>query len=139
MEIITAKQGYIYIVGYIYRPGCLTFTTELEHTCFPPNTELNELFNIYMVTYTEMMFNVVEIPKTNETLEHCYSIANSSGLRLVPGKPWNGKKEFPVNCKPDACFTLETAKHSKYANQDLRSVIQKEAQEMREKYNCEDD
>ena len=136
MDIITAKPGYIYIVGYIYRPGCLTFSTTLEHQYYPPETVMNELFNIYMVKYNDMLFNVVELPQSKSALEQCYRICHDCGLRMVPGKPWNGKMEFPLNCRPDACFTLETSTsgHNLYNNRDLRQIIEDEAKNIRTKY-----
>lgn len=134
MEIINAKPGHIYIVGYIYRPGCPTFTTELEHRHYPPNSEANDLFTVYMVKYSDMLFNVVEIPDNRTAREHCYRISSECSLRMVPGKPWNGREEFPVNCKPDKCYTLETVNHSTYANRNLKQVVQEEADGLRQKY-----
>lgn len=138
MDIIHGKQGHIYIIGYIYRLGCLSFITELEHKHYPPGTQLNDLFNVYMVKYSDMLYNVIEIPCNKTIIEKCHGIAIVNGLKMVSGKPWNGKMEFPVNCKAEACFTLETTDHKLYVNLDMRSLILEEAENIKKKY-CDDD
>lgn len=136
MDIINAKAGYIYIIGYIYRPGCSSFACELEHRYYPPDTELNELYNMFMLKYEGMLHMVIEIPagKTSAEWRRCDQLATELGLKLVPGKPWNGRDEFPVRCLPDACFTLETANHADLAEKDLRQLLQDEVQELKVRY-----
>uniref|UniRef100_A0A6C0J4H9 Uncharacterized protein n=1 Tax=viral metagenome TaxID=1070528 RepID=A0A6C0J4H9_9ZZZZ len=134
MEIIEAKQGCVYIIGYVYRPGCVSFSVELEHVHYPPDTDLNTLYQIFSVKYNDMMHYVIEIKKNNTSIEQCYKLSCKHNLKLVSGKPWNGTDEFPVKCMPEACFTLETIKHDKYTEQDLKYVIQSEVKTLKDKY-----
>lgn len=140
MEIIQAKKGCIYIIAYIYRPNTLTFATELEHKYFSPdNSSLNELYQIFNLKYADMLYYVIELPDTKELMLNCYRLAYSLNLRLVPGKPFNGLLEFPVSCRPDACFTLETINHKEYQNMDMKCLLEQEIKNMHNKYNTNND
>lgn len=134
MDTIVAKAGYLYIVGYIYRPGCTSFACILEHTRYPPDTALNELYNMYLLKYSGSMHLVIEIPSSKENYNACQEIATQNGLRLVSGKPWNGITEFPVKCAPDACFTLETLDHEQLAGTDIKSLLLNEVEDLKDRY-----
>jgi hypothetical protein len=135
MDILQGKKGFIYIIGMYFRPGCLSYATDLEHKYFSPKCpDLNELYNLFTIKYDSIMYFIIEIPSTVEVFEKCQTLASEYNLKLVEGKPWNGVTEFPVKCLADACFTLEILDHEKYSMVDIKDVIMKQVDEIKNKY-----
>jgi hypothetical protein len=131
MEVIEAKNGCMYIICHIYRPGGITFANELEHQFYPPDEPVNEVFQIFNVTYNGGPHFAIEIPAGKQAYEQAASLATQINLKLVPGKPYNGVDEFPIKCSADKCFVLETVDHASLGN------IIEEAQRLREKFDHE--
>lgn len=129
-----AKQRCLYIVGSIYRPGCLTFAMELEHEYYPPSSAVNELFNMLQTSYSGIMYYIIEIPSTGNSMKNAEKVATGCNLVLKPGKPYNGKTEFPVNCSADCCFTLETLDHDILYDNDIRNLVKCEIKKNMDKY-----
>ena len=129
MEIIEAKKGCMYIICHIYRPGGITFATELEYRFYPPEESMNEVFQIFNVTYDAGNHYAIEIPVSKQAFQQAEELAKELNLRLVPGKPFDGSSEFPIRCAADKCFVLETADHESMGN------ITDEIKRLREKYN----
>ena len=111
MNIVQAKAGSMYLICHLFRPGGLTFVTDLENTYYPPEEDINDLFNIFHVTYDGGAHFVVEIPASRAAYTTAEEVATKCNLKLVPGKPFNGHTEFPVQCLADKCFVLETLNH----------------------------
>ena len=109
---ITGKANSMYIICHLCRPGGLTFLTNLENTYYPPEEDINDLFNVFHVTYEGGAHFVVEIPSSLHAYKTAEDIAEQLNLKMVPGKPFNGHTEFPVQCLPDKCFVLETLNHT---------------------------
>jgi hypothetical protein len=130
-DIIQTKAGYMYIICHLFRPGGITFATELEHRHYPPDEVINDLFTIFNITYHGGTHFVIEIPSSKIAYEQADAVAKECNLNLVPGKPFNGLTEFPVNCLPDHCFVLETLNHD--ATTEIEPVLV-EAERLREKY-----
>lgn len=143
MDHIYAKSGYLYIIGCLYRPGTLTFATELEHRYFPPSdTELNDLYTIFQLNYCEMPWYVIEVP--NHTMKILEKLAKECKLKLVNGKPTqiqgndgnkvNGVNEFNLLCSAESCFTLETDHQSHDHSLDWTEMLREERQNVQHKY-----
>jgi hypothetical protein len=130
-ELICGKSGSMYIICHLYRPGALNFATELEYRHFPPDEKINELYNIFNVTYDGGMHYVIEIPAGLQSYDIASEIAQEFNLKMVPGKPFNGRAEFPVQCSADKCFVLETADHNSVS---ASASVSEEAYRLREKY-----
>ncbi len=128
MEVLPAKNGCMYIICHLTRPGGLSFAMDLEHRYYNPSEAINETFQIFNVTYDGGTHFVIEIPAGRESYNQATEVAAEFNLKLVPGKPFNGLEEFPVRCTADKCFVLETVDHDKLG--DLAS----EMQILREKY-----
>jgi hypothetical protein len=111
MDTLHAKNGYLYIIGCLMRPGVLTFATDLEYHHYPPDTDLNDAYNIYRITYAEAPFYIIEIPsKDYKIAEQVAAIMN---LKLQNGKPYNALAgEFRLACDSHSCFSLETLDHT---------------------------
>lgn len=107
MSLVT-KTGSVYIIAAIYRPGVPEFMKELEHLFYEPDTEKNEKFNLFVIKYTGMPYVVIEVPDLRGVSE----LSAKHNLKLVNGKPYDGNMEFPVECKADACFTMENDKYN---------------------------
>lgn len=124
---IVAKSGCIYIIADCHRPGTLTFAAELEHQYYPPDTELNEYYNLFNVKYAKsMLFYVIEVTTGKYmTRGKLDNLAKRNNLKLVYGKPYDGNNEFPVKCLPEHCFTLETRDHKKL-DKDIVKALEDE-------------
>ena len=129
MEIIEAKSGCMYIICHIFRPGGITFATELEHRFYPPGESMNDVFQIFNVTYDAGNHYAIEIPVSKQAYQQAEELATELNLKLVPGKPFDGLSEFPIRCAADKCFVLETVDHESMGN------ITDELKKLREKYN----
>jgi hypothetical protein len=116
MQVIEAKQGCMYFICHLFRPGGLTFATELEHRFYPPDEAINEVFQIFNVTYGAGPHYAIEIPASKQAYQQAETLAEEMNLKLVPGKPFNGQDEFPIRCAADKCFVLETAVHDAMEN-----------------------
>lgn len=123
---LVGKQGAIYIIGQIHRPGTMSFMVELEHTHYDPaNEELNEAFHVFTLMYNNAMFFVIELdPYERPDTATLHALALRYRLELVNGKPYNGKYEFPARCAPDTCFTLETRNHDELSRLGNQLVIE---------------
>jgi hypothetical protein len=129
-DIIQTKAGYMYIICHLFRPGGITFATELEHRHYPPDEAINDLFTIFNITYHGGTHFVIEIPSSKQAYDQANGVAKECNLKLVPGKPFNGLMEFPVNCLPDHCFVMETINH----HDKDKDTVMVEAERLREKY-----
>lgn len=110
-EYLHAKSGHIYIIGALFRKGALTFATSLEYDYYPPDTEQNELYNIFQLQYCGMPYYIIEIPQTESSFNIVQKLAKHNGLILVNGKPASANlndKPFGLLCNAEQCFTLET-------------------------------
>jgi len=102
-----AKSGHVYIIGALFRKGTLSFATSLEYDCYPPDTEANDLYNIFQLQYCGMPYYIIEIPHNG--FDIVQKIAKDNGLRLVNGKPASADlTPFRLVCNAEQCFTLET-------------------------------
>jgi hypothetical protein len=130
MDQLVAKQGYIYLIGCTIRPGALRFATQLEYTHYPPQTPLNEMYNIFHTVYNKSPFYIVEVPTTDH--EKIVELATECNLKLVNGKPFApGQSSFRLVCDSASCFTLETLDLC-ILPPDLRPLLKKEYDEARD-------
>jgi hypothetical protein len=125
MEILQAKKGCLYIICHLYRPGAITFVTELEHEYYTPETPMADLFSLFNITYEGGLHFVIEIPSSKKSYDQVESLAKLHNLKLVNGKPYNGAQEFPVNCLPDACFVLENIEQVEFTQESLNKALEK--------------
>lgn len=110
---IQAKAGQIYVIGCLLRPGTLTFATQLEYEYFSPDTEANDLYQIFQLHYCHMPYYIIEIPRGSYAVAE--GLANTLNLKLVNGKPTSSDpsvQPFGLVCSATSCFTLETADHT---------------------------
>jgi hypothetical protein len=119
MDIIQAKAGSMYIICHFSRPGGLSFVTQLETTYYPPDKDINDLFNIFHVSYDGGPHFVIEVPASAQSYKAAEEVAGKCNLKLAPGKPFNGITEFPVQCFADKCFVLETLNHESMSQESL--------------------
>lgn len=111
MDHLHAKRGYIYIIGCVTRPGVILFSVKLEFGHYPPESDLNDEYNIFRIQYSEAMFCIIEIPATDYAVAE--KIAGECNLKLVNGKPYNAMTgEFSLACDSQSCYTLETVNHT---------------------------
>jgi hypothetical protein len=129
MDIVSGKKGAVYIIGDMYRLGFSTLMCEIEHRFYPPDTLLNEGYNIFLITYGMITFVVMELdcPDMKAVEEVAYGL----NLKLVNGKPYNNKREFPVLCGADQCFVVEGLPEDII---DIKDDLKKELETLREKY-----
>ena len=127
MDELVSKKGNIYIIGCLLRPGTLKFATELEHTYFPPDTDRNDFYNIFRISYCNMPYYIIEIP--SHSLEIVKKLANSLDLNVINGKPYNNEQgSFRLACNAESCFTLETKSYENMGN--WQEILKKEQQEV---------
>ena len=127
MDELVSKKGNIYIIGCLLRPGTLKFATELEHTYFPPDTDSNDFYNIFRISYCNMPYYIIEIP--SHCLEIVKTLANSLDLNVISGKPYNSEQgSFRLACNAESCFTLETKSYENMGN--WQEILKKEQQEV---------
>jgi hypothetical protein len=91
----------------------LTFATQLEYDYFAPDTEANDLYQIFQLHYCHMPYYVLEIPRGSYNIAE--GLAGTLNLRLVNGKPTSTDQKVPpfgLVCSAASCFTLETVNHS---------------------------
>lgn len=107
MEGMYAKSGCIYIIGCLLRPGTLSFATQLEYDYFPPDTDENDLYNIFRLQYCGAPYYIIEVPHHSHTVAN--ALASKLGLKMVHGKPTSSDgPPFALLCGAESCFTLET-------------------------------
>jgi len=104
------KPDYVYIICGAYRPNTDKFIYTVEHTLFPPtNEELNDLFDIFVMPFADLLYVVMGIPQ--KYLEKCKKIATSLNLELILGKPIGhtagGSIHFPLDHSSDLIYTVE--------------------------------
>jgi hypothetical protein len=110
MDQLHAKSGCLYIIGCLLRPGALTFATDLEHTYFPPDTETNDLYNIFQLQYHGMPYYIIEIPQSQSIFKVIEELSKQCKLKLVNGKPSSTEGDsFGLLCSAEACYTLEAS------------------------------
>lgn len=133
MDTLHAKTGCVYIIGCLFRPGTLSFAVDLEHTYFEPDTDRNDLYQIFHLKYQNMPWYIIEIPAN--TMNIAEKLALECKLRLVNGKPTatgsgsGSGSEFGLLCSAEHCFTLESTEH----NSNWHSMLQEEQQNVRER------
>jgi hypothetical protein len=106
MDIITANATSCYIIGALDRPETLSFATNLEYENYPPDTALNESYNIFYTKYGDAPHYIIEIPKRDMAF-----IANfilPYNLVLRNGLPFGNHGKFPLLCDDTQAWTLET-------------------------------
>jgi hypothetical protein len=111
-KMYTGRQGCIYFIGCLIRPGAIDFATQLEEQYFAPDTSANEDYNIIQINYSCLPHYIIEVP------QGCHQLANELAtlynLKLVNGKPQSiGGEAFALSCSGDMCFTLETLDHAR--------------------------
>lgn len=138
MDTLHAKSGCIYIIGCLLRPGALSFAVDLEHKYFEPDTDRNDLYQIFHVKYQNMPWYIIEIPA--DSFDITDKLATECKLRLVQGKPMSGSmgsgsgSEFSLLCSADHCFTLESTEHKS----NWQAVLKEEQQRVRERLKMND-
>lgn len=108
------------IICMTSRLGASLFIVKLEHTYYPPRTELNDLFQLKICKWPEkdpMYWFVVTVPEKDK--DKVEIIALECGLKIASGIPMiidcNGEEKFPF-CS-DNSFSLENTKdHLIYKN-----------------------
>jgi len=104
----TARQGCIYLIACLLRPGAIDFATQLEEDFFTPDTDANSDYNIIQINYCSLPHYILELPCA--IYPEAEALAREYNLQLVPGKPHCiGGSEFSLSCSGDMCFTLETS------------------------------
>lgn len=133
MDNLHAKQGYIYIIGCTARLGSLRFATRLEYDQYPPDTPLNDSYNLFHTFYNSVPFYIIEIP--NLDYQNVQKLAQECNLKLVPGKPCTpGTDSFGLACNAESCFTLETLDYTdleQISSEDMRALLKTEYDEAR--------
>jgi hypothetical protein len=132
LDQVQGKAGSMYIICHLCRPGGLTFVKEYENTYYPPEEAINDLFNIFHVTYDGGAHYVVEVPSSAAAYKGAEETALKCNLKMVPGKPFNGVKEFPIQCSPDKCFVLETLNHGEGDAQVSYETLMEEVRRLRD-------
>lgn len=119
-ERFFSDPNFVHFIGMLSppRPGAELCFTELEHTYFPPGTDLNKDFIMRLINWEGIIWSIVSIPKTEISLME--EVAAKNGLRLAEGIPHifsqKGTKAFPIKDN-ERIFTLENiADHPVYAN-----------------------
>jgi hypothetical protein len=107
MDILTARNTSCYIIGALDRPGTLLFATELEYQKYPPDTDLNDLYNIFFTKYGDAPHFIIEIPKADMEFI-CTEFIKSYNLVLQNGLPFGTRGKFPLICNDTQAWTLET-------------------------------
>ena len=118
------RQGCIYLISSVYRPGAIYFAMALENQYFIPDTAANDEFNILQINYCGLTHYIIEIPNTYYDIAQ--TLATEYNLKLVSGKPEAiGHESFRFSCAADTCFTLETLDQS-LLERDLRMILTRE-------------
>jgi hypothetical protein len=118
---------YLFVFSMSIRPGALRFMHELEHTFFPPGTELNMKYSLIYVNWSQMMWIGVRIPLEMRT---CADVtARRTGMRVANGVPTmiggGGIIQFPLN--GPHVYTLENESGSKvYDGQNAAEEMRKD-------------
>ena len=129
LDNLDAKSGSIYIIVNLYRLGALSFVTELEHLHYPPDTDRNDDFNVFYLTYRDLPHCIVEVPAKDICLIE--SEAARHKLTLVNGKPLSPTySEFRLKCSGEQCYTIETAQHQSMTAREHRKAIDQERRDV---------
>lgn len=110
MEMMTARSNSCYIVGSLDRPEAASFMTDLEYTHYPPDTDLNELYNVFPALYGGTRYFIIEIPMKDMKFINNEFIT-SYDLILQNGLPFGNHGKFPLICNDAQAWTLETKIH----------------------------
>ena len=118
------------VIGDVCRPGVRLFMVRLEYIYYPPLTEANKLFDVFMVEWprdTPFGWAVLTFPI--EDREKAELLAKETGLRFANGVPTllgDGIQVFPM--QGERVWTLEnTPGHPVY--QKNPEAIQKMVEE----------
>lgn len=106
-DVLVGKAASVYLIGLTSRPSVMKFSHLLETTHFANDKEGLEVF---LVQFMDALYVVLELASTQLVPKASLDdLAKQLNLHLVPGKPYQStqQEEFPVNCRPEACFTLE--------------------------------
>lgn len=135
-EKFFSDPNFVHFIGMLAppRPGVELCFTQLEHTYFPPGSDINKDFIMRLVNWEGTIWSIVSIPKTE--IDLMKKVAAKNGLRLAKGTPQmftqGGKKPFPIKDN-ERIFTLENVTgHPVYANdpKNINNILAKEMTEM---------
>jgi len=110
---MTKDESRFFIIGMLIpiRIGVGLFGSILEYRHYPPDTPKNDLFQLVMVKWEEMIWGVMSIPIEDKV--YVEWIAKECGLRLTDGIPSiidaseeKGLRFFPVT-DSERIMTLE--------------------------------
>lgn len=135
-EKFFSDPNFAHFIGMIAppRPGVELCFVELEHTYFPPGTDINKDFIMRLLNWEGIIWGIVSIPKTE--IDLIKEVAEKNGLKLVSGTPHaftqEGIKPFPIK-DSDGTFVLENISgHRIYANdsENTNKILDKEKSEV---------
>lgn len=121
---IVSDPGRISYAGMILppRPGVAECITALEFAHYPPGTERNDLFLLFIMNWRSTIWSLISIPIDDSSLME--EIAMQCGLRITSGIPTmfdhEGIHQFPVF--GPRLFVLQNARdHPVYRNDPVVS------------------
>ena len=106
LENLNGRNGCIYIVCPLVRPGALMFATKLEHEHYPVGSVLNDAYHIFHINYCDTPYYIIEIPGSD--LGTASRLAQECNLKPLNGKPFSPGHNFNLLCDAMSCFTLES-------------------------------
>ena len=80
-----SNLGCVHLIGLLERPCVGLFAVRLEHRHYPPGTLANDLFEMRLVKWEDMVWSVVTIPTGGRP--DAAAIADGVGLRFADGVP----------------------------------------------------
>lgn len=106
------RRRSIWLISMIIRPCVHIFSSHVEYSMYPPDTEENDSFELLEIPWEGMMWHVMGVP-VRDTVR-LKQIADVCGLRIADGVPMIvsaekgkvGTSYFPMNTR--RCFTLES-------------------------------
>lgn len=131
------NPNFAHFVGMLCppRPGFQLCIVRLEHTYFPPGSDLNKDFIIHLVEWEKIAWAIISIPKSEMDLME--KVANETGLRItnkvskiVTGR---GIQIFPINI-PDSFYFENVIDHPVYGNnlEKTKRILEDEQKEIKE-------
>lgn len=111
VQAFVADPKWVHFVGMLMRPGVGGCAETLEHTHYKPGTPANDLFQLHIIKWEDLVWGLISIPIEDRSKMDRAAAAN--GLRVADGVPTmvNGQggelkvSRFPV--ENDRIFTLE--------------------------------
>lgn len=121
VRAFVADPKWMHFVGMLMRPGVGGCAETLEHTHYKPGTPANDLFQLHIIKWEDLVWGLISIPIEDRSKMERAAAAN--GLRIANGVPFmigpNGPSRFPV--ENNRIFTLENIKgHLVYKNQGIK-------------------